>query len=78
MPLDKNIIRCTGCKKVLCNLEYLNDGKLEIKCKCGVINTIEALPKQTSEIQVNGQPGLNLGTFSIQHISTASERPDRQ
>ena len=44
MPTEKNSIRCSGCKKVIGELDYLNDGKLTIKCKCGVVNTIEATP----------------------------------
>lgn len=49
----------------------LNDGRIEIKCKCGVTNTIEAAPKETKPSGViNGASGLALGSFSIQHINS--------
>lgn len=77
MSTEKNKIHCTGCKKVIGELDYLNDGKFSIKCKCGVINTIEAAPKKTAETKVitNGH-GMNLGIFTIQHIT--SEQPVEQ
>lgn len=50
----------------------LNDGRIEIKCKCGVTNTIEAAPKQEPKPSgiINGSSGLTVGTFSIQHINS--------
>ncbi len=46
---EKDAIRCTSCKKIL-GKGVINDGKIEIKCKCGTLNTIQAeLPKQPAE-----------------------------
>lgn len=46
MPIEKKTIRCTGCNKVIGELGHLRDGKISIKCKCGTINVIEAIPEE--------------------------------
>ena len=67
MPETRKII-CTGtikakgemvpCRRIIAEIEYANDVKMEIKCpKCGTMNTIQARPN-------------TLGTFAIEHLST--------
>lgn len=76
MPDEKNIIRCTGCRKVI-GEGTLNDGKISIKCKCGVLNTIEATPKPQpkQETTIPFQDRLNLvkkeekETFEIKRLT---------
>lgn len=65
MSLDKNDIRCTGCRKIIGKLDYLIDGRISIKCKCGTLNIIEAVPKEKAESNASG---IILGTFAMQHI----------
>jgi phage FluMu protein Com len=38
---SKDIIRCSACKKVLCE-GAMHHGSITIKCKCGTFNTIQA------------------------------------
>lgn len=44
-------ILCVGCGKKLAEAK-IQEGKLEIKCKCGVVNTIES--KKSAKIVMNG------------------------
>lgn len=39
----KNEIRCNACNKLLAT-GVINDGKIELKCKCKTVNTIEVIP----------------------------------
>lgn len=48
MPDLKNQIRCTGCRKMLAT-GTITDGTISIKCKCGVVNTISAVPVKKEE-----------------------------
>lgn len=37
--------RCTNCGKLLAKIRIL-DGKIEIKCRCGTVNTTEKKPRK--------------------------------
>lgn len=56
MSVKKNdnpdMIRCSNCRKII-GEGTLKDGKISIKCKCGTLNTIEAVPKQQETEQKN-------------------------
>lgn len=62
MPTEKKYIRCTSCNKVIGEIVHLNDGEIEIQCKCKTVNTIKAVPKQ--------QESTVLGVFEIAHMSS--------
>lgn len=38
-------VRCTNCRRLLA-LEYIFEGRIEIKCKCGEQNIIKYLKKE--------------------------------
>lgn len=58
-------VRCSreGCGKLLATAS-MQEGIVEIKCKCGHINRMQAIRK------ISNDQTLNLGIFQIQHIST--------
>lgn len=60
MPITKNAIRCSNCRKLL-GEGVLRDGRISIKCKCGMVNTIEVTPekKPTEEKFVYNAPYQN-------------------
>jgi phage FluMu protein Com len=59
MPEQKAEIRCEQCSKVLCK-GVVDAGNIEIKCKCGKVNTIvgdaklEETTKATPDSAYNG------------------------
>ncbi len=63
----KDVIRCSNCRKII-GEGGGKDYKIAIKCKCGTLNVLEAIPKEKIETRMSNA-SLNLGTFSIQHIS---------
>lgn len=56
MAVNKNnnpdVIRCYNCRKII-GEGTISDGKISIKCKCGTLNTIEAVPKLKAPEQKN-------------------------
>ena len=62
----------TRCNRILAEVEYANDVRLEIKCpKCGTMNIIEAKPKHKPELKlIETVHGIELGSFPIIEIST--------
>lgn len=59
---EKPAIRCNNCKKMIAT-GSMKDGEIDIKCKCGVTNTIKVTPSERHQ-------SISLGVFPIQHIST--------
>lgn len=64
MPQNQNIgdksICCISCGKVIAK-GHISTGKIEIKCKCGVINKIEAEKKPEGRVTIISQAHEKLG-----------------
>lgn len=39
-------LRCCNCNKVIAEEVSIQAGTVKITCKCGTVNTVEAVPKQ--------------------------------
>ena len=65
---EKQVIKCSSCGKLLAK-GHINDGELEIKCKCGTVNTIAREPKQSIVLIDHSMNGITIGSFGITQIS---------
>jgi len=53
---DKQILyekRCSNCNALLAKLS-LKDGIVQIRCKCGTFNTVEAMTKKPDGVRKEG------------------------
>lgn len=73
MADSTKVIKCSSCGKLIAR-GFINDGTVEIKCKCGVVNTVSKEPKEKELRKDNNLPenklqGITLGIFSIEQMS---------
>lgn len=60
-------INCSKCGKKIAEGD-LTDGIISIKCKCGVINTITAKPKQAFQNRLNLEAKGSEEIFTIKQL----------